>query len=157
LINFTILNASADMKRYYQPDCWIEGNARLAFYTQKLGYQTAPDGKGSFKVVGVPDRVRKEFSQRKEKIEAAAKLLETQKKEWFEDKAKDLGLSEAWIDAHDMTLDPAVKGRLGARTRGAKKPPQTTGELLDHWNSRVTEKELAAVRDTVARSKRQPH
>jgi conjugative relaxase-like TrwC/TraI family protein len=61
-------------------------NARLAQYMQELGYEIEPDRKtGSFRVVGVPDRVRKEFSQRTNKIEAVAAMLEKAKQKFLGD------------------------------------------------------------------------
>ena len=116
-------------------------NSQLARYMQGLGYRIEAT-KDSFRVVGVPDRVRREFSQRTQKIEAVAAKLEKQKQEFLGDPS--------------ATLNPEVKGRLGAHTRERKQPGKTWDSLLEHWNSRVTDAEQQAVLNTVIRSHRQP-
>jgi conjugative relaxase-like TrwC/TraI family protein len=113
-------------------------NSRLDHYMRQLGYQTTPDGQGSFHVVGVPEHVRDEFSQRTKKINAVAKKLEQQK--------------QAFLGDPTAKLNPEVKGRLGAHTREAKQPGQTWDSLVDHWCSRVTPADLWTVRNTVAKA-----
>ncbi|WP_020474192.1 MobF family relaxase [Zavarzinella formosa] len=116
-------------------------NSKLAGYMQELGYQVERT-KDTFKVVGIPESVRKEFSQRTNKIEAVAALLEENKRKFLNDPT--------------ATLNPSTKGRLGAHTREPKKPGKTWDSLLDHWNSRVTEQERHAILDTVIKSHRDP-
>lgn len=119
-------------------------NNQMARYLHELGYRTEPDRKNqSFRVVGVPESVRKEFSQRTHKIEAVAATLERQKR--------------AFVGDPTATLDPAKKGELGARTREPKRPGQTWASLLDHWAGRVSAAERRAVMETVIRSRRAPH
>ena len=116
-------------------------NAKLAGYMQELGYEVEKT-KDSFRVVGIPERVRKEFSQRTSVIEKVAAQLERQK--------------QAFMGNPDVELNPEVKGRLGAHTREKKQPAKTWEGLLAHWNSRVTPEEKQAVMDTVIRSHREP-
>lgn len=116
-------------------------NNQLARYMRGLGYEIekTPD---SFRVVGVPEAVVKEFSQRTNKIEAVAAMLEKQK--------------QAFLGNPDAKLKPEVKGRLGAHTRERKQPGKTWESLLAHWASRVTLEEHKAIHDTVDRSRNEP-
>ncbi|HZZ82023.1 MAG TPA: MobF family relaxase [Gemmataceae bacterium] len=116
-------------------------NAQMAKYMKELGYQIEQT-KDTFRVVGVPEPVRREFSQRTQKIEAVAAMLEKNKQEFLNDP--------------NAKLNPAVKGRLGAHTREAKKPGKTWESLMDHWVSRVTDTELQQVRDAVDLSRQGP-
>lgn len=118
-------------------------NNQLARHMTALGYELEPDGKGSFHVVGIPERVRKEFSQRTGKIEAVAALLERQK--------------QAFLGDDTAKLSPEVKGRLGAHTRERKQPGKTWESLMAHWESRVSPDERREVLETVVRSHREPH
>ena len=110
-------------------------NAQLARYMQGAGYQIERT-KDSFRVVGVPERVRKEFSQRTGKIEAVAAKLEEQK--------------QAFLGDPTARLSDEVKGRLGAHTRERKQPGKTWEGLLGHWQSRLLPGEREAIDATVA-------
>lgn len=129
-------NGAKEARPYYM----AYFNARLAQYMQELGYQTERAG-DSFRVVGIPDRVRQEFSQRRARIKATAAELEGKIKEKYGPEAK---LSRQGFQKLAMT------------TREPKQPGQTWNSLLDHWNSRVTEGERQAVLDTVIASHREP-
>ena len=120
-------------------------NNQLARYMQELGYEIEPDRRtGSFRVAGVPERMRKEFSQRTQKIEAVASQLEKQKQEFLGDPS--------------AKLNAEVKGRLGAHTREPKKPGKTWNSLMQHWLSRVADSELTGIEETVARARdKGPH
>lgn len=129
-------------------------NSQLARYAQQLGYRIEQT-KDSFRVVGVPESVRKQFSQRTAKINAVASDLAEGKKDWLEKQREEQG-QQPWMDQFDTKLNPAVKGKLGAHTRERKQPGTTWESLLDHWNSRVSDEERQAVLDTVIRSQRNP-
>ncbi len=116
-------------------------NARLASHMTRLGYEVEANG-DTFRVVGVPERVVSEFSQRTHKIEAVARELGRRKQ-------------EALGDPH-AALSPEAKGRLGARTRERKLQPMTWEGLTEHWRSRVSGGEWGAVLHTAAKAIRGP-
>ncbi|HYH69318.1 MAG TPA: MobF family relaxase, partial [Urbifossiella sp.] len=97
--------------------------SRLASELQRLGYELKAKA-GDFEVVGIPERVRAEFSRRTAQIDKLADQL---------------GITR-----------PGTKGKLGATSREAKKEGQSWESLVRRWEGRVTEPELDAIRDTVA-------
>lgn len=101
-------------------------NARLAWHMRRLGYETEPT-KDSFRVAGLSQDIRDEFSQRTKVIEETAKRL---------------GITSA-----------KVKSGLGAKTREKKKPGQTWASLVEHWRSRLTGEQLGLVEATVDSAK----
>jgi conjugative relaxase-like TrwC/TraI family protein len=96
--------------------------SRLAAELQGLGYELKAKA-GDFEVVGIPARVREEFSRRTAQIDNLADQL---------------GITR-----------PETKAKLGATSREAKKEGQSWESLLVHWAGRLTNDELRAVRDTV--------
>jgi conjugative relaxase-like TrwC/TraI family protein len=94
--------------------------ARLGRRVRELGYELAPDGKGSWEIVGVPRSVCDKFSRRTFEVEAEAKKR---------------GIT-----------DPEAKAQLASRTRQKKGGDSlATQALHDYWNGRLTDGEAAAL------------
>jgi conjugative relaxase-like TrwC/TraI family protein len=119
-------NGSRTARPYYM----AYFNNQLANYMKELGYAIERDG-DSFKVIGIPDRVRQEFSQRRQRIKKTA---------------KELGISE----------DSRAFQKLAMTTREEKEPGRSWESLMDHWHGRVTSDERKAILETVIKSRRQP-
>jgi len=87
-------------------------HARVAKALSKLGYEIERSNGGkSWDIKGVPERTKREFSQRTQLIEAAARVL---------------GITS-----------PEVKAKLGATTRQAKARGVKMSTLLKHWLGRI--------------------
>jgi conjugative relaxase-like TrwC/TraI family protein len=102
--------------------------ARLGRRVRRLGYELAPDGKGSWEIVGVPQSVIEKFSRRTfQEIEPEAKR---------------------------RGLTGAAKAKLAKETRQEKEDGENLSgqELHDYWNGRLTADEAQALDAVYARA-----
>ncbi|MFN0007207.1 MAG: MobF family relaxase [Planctomycetota bacterium] len=93
-------------------------HSRLARSLEGLGFPVERTRK-SWELAGVPRAAIKVFSRRTALIE---------------EKAREKGI-----------IDPAVKGELGAKTRGRKRKDLTLDELREEWRSRLGREERDAI------------
>ncbi|CAN5446779.1 hypothetical protein BH10PLA2_BH10PLA2_08340 [soil metagenome] len=128
------LNGAKDARPYYM----AYFNSKLAQYMQEAGYGVEKNG-DTFRVTGVPDRVRKEFSQRTNRIEKVAAELEKRKQEYLNDP--------------NAKLSKKAKAKLAMTTRVGKEPGRSWESLMAHWTGRVSPDDLADIHLTVAEAK----
>lgn len=113
-------------------------HARLAHHVQQLGYETEKT-KDAFRVVGLDDAVRDEFSQRTQKVK--------QKQAEIEERIR------IERDNPNYTLSRKQKAKLAAIYREPKKPGKTIDSLVEHWESRITPEQLDSVHRLIDKAK----
>ncbi len=102
--------------------------AELAHELRALGYETAPDSKGSFRISQVPRDLERHFSKRRAQIEAVMSERGTTSAKAAEVAALNTRKAKEFVDRHDLARDVAqrilgvrrhgpTRGRLGEGTR----------------------------------------
>ncbi|MCE9567446.1 MAG: relaxase domain-containing protein [Planctomycetes bacterium] len=105
-------------------------HAQLRDHLHRLGYETETT-KDAFRIVGIDDEDRTQFSQRHNKVKEKEREIEERIRKEKENP--------------DYTLSPAQKSKLAAIYREPKKPGRSMDSLTQHWKSRVTPKQHAAL------------
>lgn len=112
-------------------------HARLAHHMQQLGYELEKT-KDAFRVVGISDAVRDEFSQRTQKVLAKTAEVEA--------------MLQAETGDPTYRLSDRQRAKIAAIYREPKKPGRSMDSLTEHWESRVTPEQLFALRQLVSQA-----